>query len=348
MNLNLIVFMIFMNTIRHTFGGQVRVVHGYPICTTNIVDPVTIRALVEIEAWLDTVDLHRSHSLPETSKYFKDNILASPMDQSESNSFAAASISLRMPASLFTKEKTAFVGLGWSNIVTTLPPQSKEEEKAFLSTLLQELNREYALQLDISPKVDRQLHTPEVSSSRTIIVGGGSHASRLATSIGSIYPEVVDLTIGGWRLTEKSGKNLAYDIENVLDEADPANTTIILHMFDNSVFLGESGGTTAAPVKVNGRYHILGRLVVANGKQIKELFDAAMPIFRAARGAELLIIGPLPRYLVNLCCGDSSHITNFTEAEYGAQLCAGVKEVGIHLRSLIHTRRIKSAKILNP
>ena len=76
MNLNLIVFMIFMNTIRHTFGGQVRVVHGYPICTTNIVDPVTIRALVEIEAWLDTVDLRRSHSLPETSKFFKDNILA--------------------------------------------------------------------------------------------------------------------------------------------------------------------------------------------------------------------------------------------------------------------------------
>ena len=110
---------------------------------------------------------------------------------------------------------------------------------------------------------------------------------------------MVDLTIGGWRLTEKSGENLAYDIENVLDEADPTNTTIILHMFDNRVFLGESGGTTAAPVKVNGRYHILGRLVVANGKQIKELFDAAMPIFRAARGAELLIIGPLPRYLVN-------------------------------------------------
>ena len=119
-------------------------------------------------------------------------------------------------------------------------------------------------------------------------------------------------------------------------------------MFDNSVFLGESGGTTVAAVKVNGRYHILGCHMVANAKQVKELFDAAMPIFRAAGGAELLIIGRLPRYLVNPCCGDSGHITNFTEAGYGAQLCAGVKEVGIHLRSLIHTRRIKSAKILNP
>ena len=117
-----------LNTIRHTFGGQVRVVHGYPICTTNIVDPVTIRALVEIEAWLDTVDLRRSHSLPETSKYFKDNILASPMDQSESNSFAAASIPLRMPASLFTKEKTAFVA--WVGQILRPPcPHSLRKRK---------------------------------------------------------------------------------------------------------------------------------------------------------------------------------------------------------------------------
>ena len=40
--------------------------------------------------------------------------------------------------------------------------------------------------------------------------------------------------------------------------------------------------------------------------------------------------------------------TNFGEAEYGAKLCAGMKEVGIHLRSLLHTRQIKAAKIPNP
>ena len=48
------------------------------------------------------------------------------------------------------------------------------------------------------------------------------------------------------------------------------------------------------------------------------------------------------------CCGDPGHITNLGEAGYGAKLCAGVKEVGIHLRSLLHTGRIKAAKILNP
>ena len=134
---------------------------------------------------------------------------------------ATPSIPMRMPASLFTKDRTAFVGLGWSNMATALPPMTSLEEKAFLSTLLQELNLEFALQLDISPKVDRLPHTPEVSGSRTLIFGGGSHAGRLAAAVGAIYPEVVDLTVGGWRLSEKAAKDLAYDIENVMEDLEP-------------------------------------------------------------------------------------------------------------------------------
>ena len=134
-----------LHTFRQTFSSQIRAVHGFPISTTKITDQFTIRALVEIEAWLDTVDLRRAHSLPESSQYFKDNILASPVDQAESNMCATPSIPLRMPASLFTKDRTAFVGLGWSNIATALPPMTSLEEKAFLSTLLQELNLEFAL-----------------------------------------------------------------------------------------------------------------------------------------------------------------------------------------------------------
>ena len=50
---------------------------------------------------------------------------------------------------------------------------------------------------------------------------------------------MVDLIIGGWKLSEKTAKDLAYNIENVMDDADPATTTIILYMFDNSMFLGD-------------------------------------------------------------------------------------------------------------
>ena len=50
------------------------------------------------------------------------------------------------------------------------PPPSK---LCNMSTMLQELDREFALQLDTVPSVDRLLHTAEVSSSsHNIIIGG--------------------------------------------------------------------------------------------------------------------------------------------------------------------------------
>ena len=75
----------------------------------------------------------------------------------------------------------------------------------------------------------------------------------------------MDLTIGIWKQSEKTAEDLAYDIDNVLDEADPATTTIFLYMF-YSVFLGNVDGNLYGPVKIEGRYHILGRLEVASAK----------------------------------------------------------------------------------
>ena len=270
------------------------------------------------------------------------------MDQAESNMCATPSIPLRMPASLLTKDRTAFVGLGWCNIATALPPMTSLEEKAFLSTLLQELNLEFALQLDISPKVDRLPPTPEVSSRSTLIFGGGSHAGRLASAVGALHPEEVDLTAGGWKLSEKTAKDLAYDIENVVDDLDLANVTIILHMFDNSIYRGSVDGKQVEPVKLDGGYHILGNLEIVDSRIVKELFDTAMPALRAARGAEFLIVGPLQRYLEQKCCLEPSHITNFADPEYATGIASAIKEVGIHLRNLFHTRRLKSVKLLNP
>ena len=217
----------------------------------------------------------------------------------------------------------------------------------FLSTLLQELNLEFALQLDISPKVDRLPPTTEVSSSRTLIFGGGSHAGRLALAVGAIYPEVVDLTAGGWKLSEKSAEDLAFDLENVLDDLDPADVTFLLHMFDNSIYRGNVDGHQVEPVKLDGGYHIPGNLEVVDSKLVKELFETAMPVFKAARGAEILIVGPLQRYVVQKCCGNPGHITNFADPDYGTEIASAMKEVGIHLWNLIHTRWIKAVKILN-
>ena len=60
---------------RNTFRGQVRIVHGYPVVSTPIVDPATIHGLLEIEAWLASVDNRRAHSLHSTSKFYINTLL---------------------------------------------------------------------------------------------------------------------------------------------------------------------------------------------------------------------------------------------------------------------------------
>ena len=56
-----------LQSIRTTFGGQVQALNGYPFPTMTITDKVTIRALMEMEAWLDMADNRRAHSMEVTS-----------------------------------------------------------------------------------------------------------------------------------------------------------------------------------------------------------------------------------------------------------------------------------------
>ena len=337
-----------LSELRRTFRGQVRSVHGFPILPCELLDPATIRGLLEIEAWLTSVDQRRSHSLRSTSEFFVNTVLTTRQQSDNANLLAAATMPLRMPVSLFSKERSAFVGLGWPNMAAKIPPPSSSDEQLFLSTMLHELNLEFAMQLDTNPCTDRLLTTSEVIRGPTIIVGGGSHAGRLAEALRSTHPEVVDLSMSGWRISETGAAELASDIAEALDDDEVEDPVVILHLFDNSLYKGTQDGEMVEPVKANSKYHIVGDLQVANSHQIKQLFELAMPILRAARGSRVILLGPLPRYVVGPCCNSPEHITNFSSEEYVKFIRNSLKDVGIQLKNLLQTRRIKCAKLVNP
>ncbi len=55
-----------LGRVRDAFGGNVRVVHGFPIIGGGLVDEGTVWGLREIELWLAEVDKRRLCSLPRT------------------------------------------------------------------------------------------------------------------------------------------------------------------------------------------------------------------------------------------------------------------------------------------
>ena len=69
---------------------------------------------------------------------------------------------------MYSTEKSAFVGLGWPKLAKSLAATTENSERSFLKVMLEELNSEFALQLDTEPVLDRLVHTPEVSTSHTV------------------------------------------------------------------------------------------------------------------------------------------------------------------------------------
>ena len=203
-----------LSTLRRTFGGQIRIIHGIPLPIHPIEDKVTICSLLEIEAWLASVDPRRLHSLQNTSKHFCAALEAAESGKSD---FGSLSIPQRLPASLHTKDRISFIGLGWPQMLSGIPAPSPDTEKTLLGVMLQELNQELALQLDTAPSTDPLYFTPEVNRRQVIIVGGGSLACRLAEAIGATHPEVVDLSKGGWRVNEDNARDLPNDITDALE-----------------------------------------------------------------------------------------------------------------------------------
>ena len=202
--------------------------------------------------------------------------------------------------------------------------------------------------MDPEPVLDRLLPTLEDSRRHTIIVGGGSHAGRIAEALNSTYPEVVDLSVRGWRLSSSTASDLADDIAGILEDVAVEDCTIILQIYDNAIYKAVNGETWSDPVKQGGKYHVPGKLDIVGEAEVKSLFEAAMPILRTTRGANVILVGPLPRFAVDKCCTDTSHITNFGDSDYLAQMAEKLKNLAKNIKNLTFMRRLKGVRIVNP
>ena len=126
----------------------------------------------------------------------------------------------------------------------------------------------------------------------------------------------------------QSADELAHDISSVLVDVEDDSHTVVLHLLDNSIFKREVDNELTDPIKLNGSYHVRGELQLIDSLEMKRLFETALPILRACTGANTILLGPLPRYLITKCCEDKSHITNFTNPNYVAEMARHIRDLG--------------------
>jgi len=335
-----------IRAIEEDYGNRVRAVHGMPILAENLDDGPTARALWDTLDWLENVDKRAKHMLPNSTYNLKElSLLAGETV----GGLATARLHLRLPAGFRNSDQAAFMLGSCSRLGNKVSAISMEELPAAVATLIGELNEEFAVNLDPAPNLSAGSGTTSCKNPEdiTILIAGSSHASRLANVLADSHPHLVDISVGGWKLNEDSAVEMAEEIGDHLSETT-GKAAVIVQLFDNSIYFGKlPDGTRKEPFKEDGQYHVEGELDTISKERMRELFDIAAPVFRAAKNVPTFVLGPIPRYMTTSCCEEPDHVTNFEDADYAANIAGGVSALGRHLRQLVWHKRWKNVVVLN-
>ena len=340
-----------IRSLEDDFKGKVRILHGLPIPQSDVDDSTITRKLFDTISWLRETDTRHQYHLPATAQFYMDRVLSAGADEPVAPG-CEEPLSVKLLTSIKSRDKSFFYSAGRKKLVATLGMPTRDVEADFYEHLALELNQNYALNLETKPVLDvgmQEISSPSWTSEVNLIIGGGSHASRLARAMRDDFPNLVDLTMCGWKLSEDSAADLAEDIK----EQTPANlvekTVIILQLFDNAVYKGQSStGRITEPWRQDGCYHVEGDLVTVGEEEFKYLFTAAAPAIRAAKKCQVLLLTPLYRYATGRCCQNASHITNFAEPYFTRRLGLSLQAIGKQLRTLVWQRHWRSVSVINP
>jgi hypothetical protein len=178
---------------------------------------------------------------------------------------------------------------------------------------------------------------------------GASHTARLANVFEDMGAIVVDLSIPGWRISSEAVSSMLLSLSSALAEEFEGETVVFYQLFDNSIFLMRNDDISSLPEKgPDGRYHVVGRLEIADRDKFRSLFTEILPLLRAGLDHHKYILSPLLRYVVKACCKNPLHITNKREGDFLQKQVAAFSEIQDWLNAMTFTRRIRNFLVINP
>jgi uncharacterized membrane protein YgcG len=97
-----------------------------------------------------------------------------------------------------------------------------------------------------------------------------------------------------------------------------------------------------------GKYHIVGKVEVASGKQAKMLMENCEPIWELIAEYRKAILAPMVRYFRCSCCEDSTHCVNVGKAGYRRGMLADLGEIRDAMLETCLSAGMKGFKVINP
>jgi len=238
---------------------------------------------------------------------------------------------------------------GRRTIPANCSPWSSYDEKIFVTSLLEGLNKNKSAGRDMEPNLSRSGIRPAMYSAlrtgsvEAAVIIGGSIATNLANAAAALGLDVYKHTRSGWKLSKENVDNLLPDLKDTLGSVPP-DTPVVLFCLDNSCFMGlnEDGSMNPISKCVEGDngYHVKGALVVAPDRSLRQALEQKKRIIAECGNHPVFVISPWLRYARCLCCSELTHVTNFGDADFIATLLADLTKLRYHIRKELHPVRI--------
>jgi hypothetical protein len=353
------------------FRNGLEVVHGVPVSSSGIGGTSCIRALLEVTHWLASVQVQNGRDIDTFRIKFVhgfvvetgagSHIASAPGTGSSLTSAAGSGsmlssepLRLMLPDGIDSKVHCVFES-NFGKIPSKIEPFDNETINAIVCALIDSINEKFMTELaypaEETATGENTAGIAENFTGKRFVVVCASHAGRIADCIDNQDVEVVDLSVPGWTVTEKNVAKMTAELEKVLNEKTDLISLVIYQIFDNSIYFAEApDGKRSLPVKSkdDGKYHVPGRLVLADRAAFKSIFRLSVPLFRAGAECEKIIISPLPRLMKKGCCADPGHVTNRTEKQLIVDIGEGLSNIKTWIKELTFGKRIRNFKVLCP
>jgi len=275
-----------------------------------------VRTLMDLDSWLLSVQGGGRTALPKT----RENFWAAITGGVESPAAALDSQTLMLPVGFRNHRKHPVVSDPYDgHIPTSIPPVSEDTERRIVTALLAELNDVYGLNLDTAPDFSRNPNHNTGNGHGRVILVGGSHMARLTDALQLGGAETRFIGAPGWVATRASLADAAAQLSSIRVTSDDI---VVIDLWSNSAYMGtdEYGLPVRATKAGDGRYHIVGDLQAAPKTVFEKIMQDSVPVLDAARGSSITLVVPFPRYIVNKCCNNTGHVSNFGQESFSTEI----------------------------
>ncbi len=326
--------------LREKLGPHVKVTAAPPVLIGGVNSERLVRAIIEAESWLEGLEGGECSMLSGTRRVvmsyidkFGMEVVTNPKEEVH-----------LVPRGVNTKDKIRYTSVGWKNTPVLVKPLSEEAEQEVIMSLVGELRINFGARISSNLALDRNGN----GAGRTweYVMIGGSNCERLGDVLAKMGRKVTKVTSKGWRPTKQG----VADVVGKLDGKVGKDAMVIFLGLDNGMFYeADDDGERSLPSKdKEGKYHVVGKVEVASGRQARSLMENCEPIWETVGDRRKAILSPIVRYFRCSCCDDRNHCQNVGMACYRKGMLADLCEIKDAMVDSCLAAGVKGFKVINP